>query len=141
MGTHTELTNSIQSRWKTLVEDAMSVPTKYPNVVWVPPDTGEVWADITITVAASDQIDLGTEDRTVRHVGFGNVNLYFQQGGTSTAPQELVDQIVPLFRMLTVTTESELGIVFRVPRVAVIGDYQQWYVINLTLPFYLDEVA
>ena len=140
MGFHESTQNAGRERWRTLVETAQSIPTKYPNQKWTPPDV-EAWADYAMEETSAEQADIGTSNQLVRHTGFVNVNLYFRQGGTAKSPHKYVDDIAVLFRMLTVTTPGSSDIVFSVPRRSTVGDYQQWYVINLTMPFYSDEVT
>lgn len=143
MGFQNDIANALRSRWKTLVEDALSIRTKYPNAPFAVPAAGsvDVWAEYNMEVIESEQMELSPSSALVRHIGYITANLYFKQGGTAQSPKITVDQIVPLFRMLTVTAGSEIGIVFRVPRPTTIGDYREWYAVNLTCPFFVDEVT
>lgn len=142
MGYYHETQSAIRSRWATLVEAALNIPTKYPNQPNFIPPLVDVWAEYAMEEVGAEQADLGDpEGNLVRHPGFVNVNLYFKQGGTERSPEKYLDDIVPLFRMLTVTTTSGYGIVFNVPRRTTVGNYEQWYVINLTMPFTSDEVT
>ena len=125
---HTETQNTVRTRWNSLVEVNLRIPTIYPNTLSVPPSPGSIdyWAQYDMVETDAAQGDIGADNPLYRHVGFVNINLYFKLGGTAKSPNELLDSIIPLFRSVTVTTPSGFVIVFRTPRVTRIGEYREW---------------
>lgn len=105
---------------------------KYSNVQF-DPTPGEAFAEINIIIADSIRASIG-DTNLHRNVGIISVNIYEPlHTGTATG-KEKADLAAAVFR-----SASFSGITCRSPKVVEVGEIGEWYVINMSVPFFRDE--
>ena len=142
MGVYESLTNTVRSRYKTQVEDALSLVSIHDNQRLTTPEPGtQKWASVRILHTETEQIQAQGANRVYRKRGVLQVRLFAAlRDGTGFA-HEVVDTIRPAFRRQIVS-----GVVYqdpsmqRVGRVKVLGK-GGWYRIDVNCPFYADDSA
>ena len=123
--------NTIRSRFKTLIEDAESIPTQYPNAPEITRPDG-LWVMLSIQEGDSVLFEIGGTAKTYRNFGVFAAQIFSPLGVGVGDALALADTIATSFRMVTVSSVE-----FRVPRVIRLGQTQsaKWYQINLLCPF------
>jgi len=107
-------------------------PVKYANVQFNP-TPGEAFAEIHVIGADSMRASIG-DTNLHRNVGIISVNIYEPlHTGTATG-KEKADLAAAIFR-----SASFGGITCRSPKVVEVGEIKEWYVINMSVPFFRDE--
>jgi hypothetical protein len=119
---------AIESRFATMFTVCSA---KYANVKFTP--TNRVaWADINVVIADSMNAEVGAGRH--RNIGIISVNIY-EPINTGTAAGKLkADQAAAVFR-----DQQFSGITCRSPKIIQVGEVDEWYVINMSVPFYRDE--
>lgn len=105
---------------------------KYANVNYDPsPETP--WAEINVIVADSINAEIGTGLH--RNVGIISVNIYVPRNTGTADARNKADLAASIFRDAQFN-----GITCRSPKVVDVGEIEEWYVINMSVPYYRDEV-
>ena len=106
-------------------------PVKYSNVPYKP--IGVAFAELKVIVADSVRASIG-DTNLHRNTGIISVNIFEPVNtGTSTG-KEKADLAAIVFR-----SASFSGITCRSPKVVEVGEIDEWYVINMSVPYFRDE--
>jgi len=122
---------SIEGRLKTAWT---TTPIKFDNVAYTPASTTTAFIELAIVNGESKQISLGSP-ALYRHPGVISINVRTRlQIGSSTAKKH-ADTIGGIFR-----GQEFGGITCRAPRVSRVGEVDGWFVYNVSIPFFRNEV-
>ena len=133
---HETLGNTIRSRFKTQIADILSLPTQYDNQSYTKP-ANVLWCRLTILTGESFQASFGgAGGKRFRTPGTMVAQLFNPVGLGDKAALAAADSIVAAFRAVTDT-----GVVFRTPSVQRIGRTESEWQINVTCPFYVDDIG
>lgn len=122
---------AIETRFNT---NFTSVDIKFDGVDYEA-TPGVTFAELKIINVDSRRADIGTTNPLHRTDGLIIVNIHTKQNiGTKTGT-DLADAAAAIFR-----DASFSGITCRSPVVRNVGEVEKWYVVNMTCPFYRDEV-
>lgn len=127
--TYKNETISIESRFSSAFT-ACSV--KYSNVNFRPVP-GTAWAELHVIVADSQHAEVGASLH--RNVGLISVNIYEPRGHGTAEGKYKADKAAAVFR-----SQQFDGITCYSPKVVEVGEIEEWYVINMSVPYYRDEV-
>lgn len=106
-------------------------PVKYANVDYRPV-AGVAWAELHVVVADSINAEIGSGLH--REVGIISVNIYDKRGFGTANAREKADLAAAVFR------DAQFdGITCRSPKVVAVGEVEEWYVVNMSVPYYRDE--
>jgi len=122
---------AIESRFAT---NFTACPVNYPNVPY-DPVAGTTFCKIEVIQSWSQRADIGTNNPLHRNFGIINVNIYLPIGTGTNTGQTLADMAAAVFR-----DQSFSGITCRSPLVRNVGEVEGWYLVNMTCPFYHDDV-
>ena len=118
----------LSTNWKT-------TPIRFENVAYTPASTTTAFIELAIVNGASRQISLGTP-ALYRHPGVISINIRTRlQIGSSTGKKH-ADTIAGIFR----GKEFATGITCKAPRITRIGEVEGWFVYNVSIPFFRNEV-
>jgi len=123
---------AIENRFGTLFT---AVQVKYANVDTFVPDDDETWCELFITIADSRRASIGDDDKLHRTTGVISVNVYVPKGTGTVNGKAIADTAAAIFRDAQFS-----GITCRSPAITDIGEVENWYVINMTVPFQRDEL-
>lgn len=122
----------IRTRFETLVEGPLSLPTVYDNA----PDPhldDAAWARLTINYGDSRLLEIGARP-SYRTIGSAIAQLFYPVETGDGDALEAADVVSSAFRRVTVT-----GVKFLVPSVKSVGRTEKWWQVNVTCPFQCDE--
>jgi len=105
---------------------------KYSNVDFQPV-AGTAWAELRVVVADSVHAEIGTGLH--RNAGIISVNIYEPRGTGTAQGKYKADLAAAVFR-----SQQFNGITCRSPKVVEVGEVNEWYVINMSVPYYRDQV-
>jgi len=120
---------AIESRFATAFTGC---PVKYANVDYTPTKR-EIFAELHVIVADSMRASIG-DTNLHRNVGIISVNIYVPLHTGTAEGKALADTAAAVFR-----SQSFNGITCRSPKVVEVGEVGEWYVINMSVPYYRDE--
>lgn len=131
------LHNTVRTRFKTQVADAESLPTQYDNAQFAVPQTG-AWATWSVIQADSLQASTGGGNGGERYrtLGLGEAQIFTALEEGPQPALALADKVRAAFRRVT-----QSGVVFESPSLSVVGREGKWWQVNVTCPFYADDVA
>lgn len=115
---------------------ALNVFTQNDNHVLTPPDDGSLWVRLSVRPGESEQQDIGGQN-PVRQRTLGVVILQvFSPLDVGDKPaRDLAESIRAIFNR---TRSGKVQ--FRVPSIQTIGRRDELWQVNVTCPFYEDEV-
>jgi hypothetical protein len=132
---------AIESRFSA---NFTAYPVKYENVDY-DPTPGQAWVELLIEDTTVQRASVGTEDEAlVRARGLISANIYLPQNTGTATGRAIADAIATIFRDVQFS-----GITCRQPVIKNIGSpmrsttqepKESWFVVNVTTPFYRDEV-
>ena len=122
-------TIAIESRFAT---NFTVCPVKYSNVKYQP-TARQAWADINIVIADSMKAEIG--GGLHRNAGIISVNIYEPVNTGTVFGKEKADLAAAVFR-----GQQFNGITCRSPKITEVGEIDEWYVINMNVPFFRDEI-
>lgn len=125
---------AIRSRFKAEVADAQSVPTQYDGDRQFTPPEDARWARWTVLPGESQMVELAGKNYRTRGVAIAQVFVPLDRGVQPALA--LADQIKTAFRSV-----EQGGVHFRTPSIANAGRDEQWLRVNVTCPWYADDVA
>jgi len=105
---------------------------KYSNVNFEP-TAGTAWAELRVIVADSIRASIG-DTNLHRNVGIISVNIFEPRGIGTAAGKLKADLAAAVFR-----SQSFSGITCRSPKVVEVGEVEEWYVINMSVPYFRDQ--
>jgi hypothetical protein len=109
-------------------------PVKYENVDY-DPQPGVSYAEIYVVESDNRRSDIGTNNPLHRTDGIISVNVYTKKYIGSKTGRTLADTAAAVFRDAKFS-----GITCLSPLVRNVGESGDWFVVNMTCPFYRDEV-
>jgi len=105
---------------------------KYANVRFTP--TPEIaWADLRVIIADSINAEVG--GGLHRNAGIISVNIYEPINTGTAAGKNKADLAAAVFR-----DKQFSSITCRSPKITEVGEIDEWYVINMSVPFFRDEI-
>ena len=122
-------TIAIESRFAT---NFTVCPVKYSNVKYQPTPR-QAWANIKVVIADSIKAEIG--GGLHRNAGIIGVNIYEPINTGTVAGKEKADNAASVFRDAAFS-----GITCRSPKITEVGEIDEWYVINMSVPFFRDEI-
>jgi hypothetical protein len=129
------MANAVRGRWKTVVQDGLSITTQHDNANFTPP-VGAAWARLTLQPASTDQLELGSSQRTFRTVARVVASIFIPLATGDAAALSLADSASASFRAQTVD-----GITYLTPSVRAVGRSGEWWQVNLEIPFTTEALA
>lgn len=133
--THEDLHNAIRSRMDAQVAVPESVAVQYDNEGEAPPSDA-VWIRCAVQVGRSEQADMGSTTVRERTVGVVMAQVFCPADEGDQPGLEMADKIKAAFRRVTAG-----GVTYRVPSIEPQGRDGKWWQINVTVPFYSDDVS
>lgn len=127
--------DAITTRVESEIETAQSVPVGYENVNFVPPDDSPYVRQRTLFFDAR-QIDLGSSTNTDRVDGEVLFQVYAPFGAGDKVALDLALACKVAFRKVAVG-----GATFRVPTIGPVGRTGGEYRIDVSCPFFFDELT
>jgi hypothetical protein len=132
--TTTERDNSIRKNFRDLIAGPESLDVQYPNAPFEEP-LDEIWATMTIIDGETTQASVGKSKR-FRTIGIMVIQIKCPAGMGDDQPKELAEKIKAAHRSI-----ARDGVVWRSPTIKALGRDGKWWVINVSCPFYSDEVV
>lgn len=129
---------AIRGRWKTLVEDAMGLPTQYDGRAFQEPERSR-WCRLSIIPGDTAQVTAvcsPSGGQQFRTAGIFIASIYFPFGDGDGDQVQLADAVALAFRAVT-----SGGVTFRAPSVARVGKAGAWWQVNVTCPWQFDSFA
>lgn len=99
-----------------------------------PPNSGS-WVRLSIREGESNQVDLNSAPR-VRETGRIYLQIFVVRGNGTAAARAFADLAKPIFRRAQFS-----GISCRVPTVQPVGDTEGWWQLNVSWPYYADDIV
>jgi len=127
------MANIIRSRFKNQVVGATGLLVAYDNAPFDEPDNA-VWVRFTVLTGDSDQASFGAQKR-FRTIGIAVAQIFQPIMQGDKASLALADRIVTAFRSVT-----DSGVVFKTPSLRRVGRTEKFNQINVSCPFYADDV-
>lgn len=122
----------IGSRFKTLIADALSLPTMYDNQDTQEPESGD-WCRLSILFGRGFLGEIGHVKRH-RNVGVMVAQLFTPTGKGTASLMTNAKAIVDAFR-----DQSINGITYLEPAFIELGSEGKWYQGNVRVPWHTDE--
>lgn len=124
-----------RSRFKTLIADVQSLPTHYDNQKFTVPENTR-WCRLTVLPGDTEQADMGTPAKRWRTSGVVVAQLFspLEQGDENIL--QLADLIAETFRGKTVAPA-----IFRSPSIVRVGRAGPWWQVNVSCPWFADEIG
>ncbi|HZL99391.1 MAG TPA: phage tail terminator-like protein [Planctomycetota bacterium] len=130
------MADAVRSRFKTLVEDVVPIPTEYDNHAFTPPANAP-WARWAIQPAVARQLEMGAASaRTFRTDGRAVASIFVPEGLGDQAALVVADVVSLAFRAQTAS-----GVTYRSPVVKVLGRSGKWWQVNVECPFYIEDLG
>lgn len=129
MGWETEI-EYIESRFTT--NWGVTTPIRYGNDPRPAPTTGE-WVSLHVIPIDATRSTLGI--RNHRYNGIININIFVAKGTGTNRCRALADTASAIFRDIEFN-----NIVCRSPNITVVGDNDGFYQINVSVPYWKDEI-
>jgi hypothetical protein len=122
---------SIESRFNS---NFAGCPVQYENVPYTP-IPGTTFCTLEIVESYSQRADIGTTNPFHRSFGSIIVNFHLPLDVGTNQGRVLADTAAAIFR-----DQDFSGITCRSPVVRNIGEVEGWYIVNMTCPFFYNEV-
>jgi hypothetical protein len=122
----------IEARFST--EWGSTTDIKWDNVDYVP-TAGTSYATIEIHNSNANVAGFGGTDMMYRMRGLISINIYVALNSGTRAARVLTDAAAEIFRGVEFS-----GIVCSAPTIARVGQVEDWFVYNVTVPFYRNEI-
>jgi len=129
------IANTIRSRWKSQVADILTLPTVYDNAPPSSQPEDAKWARVWIVWGDSLLVEIGAQ-KNFRTVGQLVANLFLPVEKGDKDLLAVADTIRSAFRAVTVS-----GVVFRSPSITTVGRTGNWWQVDVSCPFYTDELV
>lgn len=110
-----------------------SAKIAWPNVAFEPPTDGTAFIRLKIIHGTSRQASIET---TPLHRSLGSIviQVFTTKGIGTKQAEQLADTAATIYRSSTFS-----GITVRSPSIVDIGEIEDWYQMNVNMPFYADE--
>jgi|TARA_R110000824_G_scaffold210984_1_gene396858 hypothetical protein len=140
VASHQKLQDVVRKRFSDEFSDEYIVC--YDNAPFEQPDD-EMWVRWSVTTGESFRADIGASTSRNRHTGVAIAQIFTVLGKGTRESLILADRIVSKFRSVTDTVSvSGNSVVFKTPSVTTVGrSGSQWWQINVSCPYYADEIA
>lgn len=125
--------NSERASIESRLQDNWSTTTiKIENVPFKTPTDQSPWIRLTIIDGESNQIDLAGLHR---RVGIIIISVFTQKNSGTVTARTYADTIAAIYR------SARFGnVVCYSPTIIRVGTTEEWYQLNIKIPFYVDEV-
>lgn len=133
--THQVLHDIIRTRFKNQVQIPQAISVAFDNAPFTKPDN-TIWCRWTILTAESFQASIGGGTNIDRTPGVCIAQIFGPIEAGDKNILTLADVIKGAFRRTTDT-----GVVFKVPSVTIVGRTENLWQVNVSCPFYADNVA
>lgn len=111
-------------------------PIVWPNIKPNFTIDKDPWVRFSILNGDSLQKSLGTI-KTFRYVGTIVIEVMVKPDHGTSQLNEIIDEIDRIFKLKRFTTEQ---IQCKVPNKIIVGEIDEWYKVNVNIPFYRDSV-
>jgi len=134
MSTQT-IASTIRSRFKTLIATPHSLPTQYDNENET--KQTDLWCRLSILFGDSFQASIGApSSNRYRDTGVVVAQLFLPLGKGDKQLYQTAGYIKTAFKSVSVS-----GVVFRTPSVKRVGRSENFWQVNVSCPFYADEIG
>jgi hypothetical protein len=140
VASHQKLQDIVRKRFHDEFGDEYLVC--HDNAPFTQPDD-EMWVRWNVTMGESSRVDFGASTNRNRHTGVAIAQIFAVLGKGTRDATILADRIVSKFRSVTDSLSvSGNSVVFKTPSVTTVGrSDSQWWQLNVSCPFYADEIA
>lgn len=131
MGRFTEPLAAMESRFKTLVEDVLSIPVQYQNAPQIDKPIDSEWLRFSILTGASVLSAFGGGSlKEYEQVGVMSASIFTPTGYGSAIADNISDTIDEAFRGATLSLTAQY-VYFDVPSRITIGVSDEWHQVNV----------
>lgn len=123
---------AIENRFYTTFTGVAQTYIKFANVEFSPPDKTD-WVELDVIISDSVRAEIGGDSPLHRAAGLISVNVNVPKGTGTVPGKAIAERAAAIFR-----DASFSGITCHSPAITNVGEVDQWYVINMTVPFYRD---
>lgn len=128
MGFFTErqlIENRLSDNWNT-------TGIRFENVPFVIPTNGDAWISLAIVNGTSYQIDLiGLH----RHFSIIIISVFVPDNTGTATIRSHADTIAAIYR-----NKCFGGIICRSPSIEIVGSAENWYQVNVVIPYQMDKI-
>jgi len=125
-----EIRARLKAQW------AARTPISWPNISFKPPNPAAPWMRFTIKEGEAQRVSIGSSTNDYRHPGIITLQLFDALGGGDGPLTRLADQAAGYFQ-----SWAGANVVCQTATVNTIGDDGEgWYQINVTIPYYWDDL-
>jgi hypothetical protein len=124
---------TIRTRWKTLIEEGLGLPTEFPNRKIKPPE-GKLWCKVSIL--EGEDVRQSVVPKRFRTPGVVICQIFDTPGKGDTEARQMADAIKAEFRAVTVS-----GVKFKTASIKVLGIQGPYFQINVSITFHVDDTA
>lgn len=138
MPTQSEIHASIRKKFSNLAQ-SLSLVTQYDNLPLasgVSPTEEKVWVKLAIIPGENDQKTIGDSTKVFRHTGVFIASIFAAFESGEKPIYDLVEEITHEFRSSSVD-----GVTYRTPSVVRVGRNDKWWQVNVTCPWFSDEIV
>ena len=132
--TFEDTANVIRARFKLLITDVEGIEVHHDNQKKERP-SGSLWVRLSIRSGETSQVSMGASER-YRTIGIVTVSIFVPIGTGMKRAHALTDKVVTAFR-----GNTDTGVVFRAPRQVTVGRTEEWWQVNVIVPFYVDDLT
>lgn len=118
-----------------LADNYVTYPIANENHEFSPPEDGTPWVRLFIVEGASDIAGLGGSTRLFRNTGIIVCQIFIQEGKGTKDALDIADVLDTLW-----SGASFNGITCRASSVTRVGTSDGWYQVNITTPYFWDNI-
>ena len=122
--------DAIRLRFDTEVAQAVPIPTQYDNQEYEPSSPTISWIRFTILPGLSQQV----ENRLFRYPGIAIAQVFTPVEAGDGYARTVADLIQTAFRAVNAD-----GVVYRTPYETTVGRTDEWWQLNVTIPYFYDD--
>lgn len=126
---------SIQGFFSDNFTGVAATKIAWDNVEFRVPTDASSWVRFSLQHNISNYVSLG-RNRLTRRRGLVFVQVFVPENSETLIASQIVDDVVDVFE-----TNALSGVVFESPNVREIGTNGGWFQINISVPFYYDDVT
>lgn len=125
----------IQGFFSTNFTTLNSDKIAWDNVGFSIPEDKSEWVRVSIQNNVSNYVSIGPNRRTRRR-GIVFIQIFVPENSETLVCSQIIDDIVNIFE-----TKILSGTVFQSPNVREIGASRGWFQVNISVPFYFDDIT
>ena len=121
---------SIRTRFDSQIAQALGIPTQYDNQEYEPSGPTITWIRFTILPGFSQQV----ENRRFRYPGIAIAQIMTPVEAGDGFARKTADKIQTAFRAVNAD-----GVTYRTPYETTVGRTDEWWQLNVTIPYFYDD--